>query len=168
MTQEKDFDWLRERLTKPTHAGNWHWVIELDEVLAVLRDQEGIIPEALTRHLKDTLTKMHKSQAGNRAKPMNKVVHEGAVAGSVLFLIDNHFSPEDARTKVAEITGTNRDDVVTWHNTAVKAPDLTGMKYHLNARYAAENARGSLAENYLRKHNQMSHLDVVRFFFSPD
>ncbi len=48
----KEFDWLRGRLNERVKSGEWSHVLDLHDILDVLREQEGIVSSALDKHPK--------------------------------------------------------------------------------------------------------------------
>ncbi|WP_282169964.1 hypothetical protein [Ruegeria atlantica] len=164
----KDFDWLRGRLNEHVKSGEWSYVLDLHDILDVLREQEEIVSPALDKHLRDRTTAMHKANAGNAAKDPMEIGFQGGVAGGVMYLIDQQgYNVEKARTLIANVMQIDRDDVVKWHKATLKAPDISDQNYRLNLNFAAQEMIRKLTERVSRIHNQMTVEDVILGVFSP-
>jgi hypothetical protein len=164
--EDPDLVTLRERLAIQSDTVEWMWLLELNDVLDYV-ETKGVKLAALRSFYETNVDTMHKAQAGTNALDPLQVQMRGGAAGGVMWLLDQGEDLVAARTMIATAMKMNRNEIVSWHKAALKAPDISDQRYRLNLNFAAQKMKRMLAETYNRKHNQMSVQDFILEMFAP-
>ena len=157
--------WLKRRMKSSDRKRLPQEALLIDEVHMMYRiateEAEVEMPE-MKRWLDEEDLRIHRAKLSNRAPSPEEIIRRAKLIASTEELMATGVGPEEARTRVAELSGVDRDKVARLHREFDPKPLFTGdNRYRRNLPDKVDEVR----EWIRSKHNQLSVIDILKTLF---